>query len=99
MAKHNRGSAIIISCLFKDNSDPFTDPVFFDPISPTITVRDPEGMAKVSAQALTKKAVGKYSYIIQTATTWLAGEYEIEINATSGSYNDKTIKQNGFILI
>jgi len=99
MAKHDRGSAIIIPCLFKDNSDPFIDPVFFDPTSPTITVRDPEGTAKVSAQALTKKAVGKYSYIIQTATTWLAGEYEVEVNAASGSYTDKTIKSNGFILL
>lgn len=96
--QHDRGSSVVIPVIFKDNSDPFVDPDYFDPTSPTITIRDPNGTAKVTTQALTKNAVGKYSYTCQTATNWLAGEYEVEVIAVSGSYTDVTIETNGFIL-
>lgn len=97
--KFDRGSPVIIPVTFYDNSNPHSETeVLIDPTSPTVTIRDPKGTAQITAQALSKTELGKYTYVCQTATDWLTGEYEVQINATSGSYTDITIDVQNFIL-
>ncbi len=95
----NRGSSILTQVAFKRQT-PWGTLDFYDPDNfPTITVTDPEGTAKVSAQNLTKSAVGKWYYVTQTAINWMLGEYEVKIISTDGANTDVTIEAKSFILV
>ena len=94
----DRGAVIVIEVEFQQQP-PFAAAAYYDPTTPTITVTDPADTAKVNAAALTKSAIGKWYYLCQTATSWSAGDYDVKINATVGSYTDITISPTAFRLI
>ena len=55
-----------------------------------VTVIDPSSKKKVDATDMTRDAAGVYSYIVQTTTDWLEGEYVVRFEMTSGSYTGVT---------
>jgi hypothetical protein len=98
MESYDRGSAILVEVEFKE-PPPFGTYTYFDPTSPLITVTDANKTEKVGGQSLTKSAVGKYYYVIQTQVGWIAGVYEVKVTASSSPYSDVTIAPSSFRLI
>jgi len=62
------------------------DETLADPTSVVITVKDEDGVSKVTAQGMTKNTTGKYEYFYTTTAGDSAGTYTIEIVSTSGTY-------------
>jgi len=94
------GSAITIESEFKKHT-PFdeTDD-YYDPTAPVakITVTDPGGVKKVDAQNMVKSEVGKYYYVIQTATNWTAGVYQVMVESGDGVNTDVAVDKSAFAL-
>jgi len=78
---YDRGTVIKIEVEFKDDAGDY-----FDPVSPSITIKDKVGNVKVSSEGLSKDATGKYSYIWQTKESFRKGIYYVEVKAQSGAY-------------
>ena len=60
----------------------------------TITVVDPLGTKKVTAQAMTKVSTGIYYYNLTLATADESGTWEFEVTSTDGS--KKSVEQFSF---
>lgn len=97
MVKVDRGSAVLIEVEFK-TAVAFGPDEYFDPTTPTVTIKDSINTAKVTTAALTKVSIGRYKYICQTASDWKIGLYSTTVNAISGTYSDITIEPRGFEL-
>ena len=95
---YDRGSAIVIEVEFK-KQEPFIAALYFDPITPKITITDSLGTNKISDITLTKKTTGKWYYICQTLTSWNIGVYSVKVAASTDTYNDITINLENFELI
>jgi hypothetical protein len=79
--RKDRGTAIYIFTLLKN-----TDETLVDPDSISCTVYDPNGVAKVENQAMTKKETGKYFHIWQSNETDAAGDYTVKFKAVKDNY-------------
>lgn len=97
METFDRGSAIQVEVEFKQKV-PFGVFTYFDPTTPVITITNPLGTAVVTDQVLTKSAVGKYYYILQTGLAWEAGVYSGVSHGVAGSYEDTTVNEDLFRL-
>ena len=95
---YDKGSPILIESQSK-RKIPFGTTELFDPITIKITVTDSAGTVKVNAVDMTKSVTGKYYYICQTATNWVAGYYTVLIAATYSDYTDVTKNTKAFKLI
>ena len=86
---YDRGSTITVEVYFYKHVA-FGSDTLFDPSTYTITVYQPGETAQVDAASLSKSAVGKYFYYVQTTSSWPRGDYWITINSGDGSYDDVT---------
>jgi len=76
-----RGDALLIEIETKKLL-PFQAAAYADPsVGVFITIRNPDGIAVVDNQTMTKEDTGKYSYIWQTTTTMEPGVYLFEVKA------------------
>jgi phosphoribosyl-dephospho-CoA transferase len=93
------GSAITIESEFKKHT-PFGTDDYYDPTLPVakITVTDPGGVKKVDAQNMVMSSVGKYYYVIQTATNWTAGVYQVLVTSGDGTNTDVALDTSAFAL-
>lgn len=66
------------------------------PTSIVITIDDPSDVSKVTSAAMAREGDGVYSYVYQSASTDLEGEYVLTISAVSGGYT--SVAQDEFIL-
>ena len=77
---------------------PFGTEVLTDPDTITVTVGQSNQTQKVIAQAMTKSVTGKYYYIFQTTSSWEVGVYNVQVDITSGSYEDRGVNKSAFSL-
>ncbi len=78
-----------------------------EPDSVTVTITDPEGTVRVDAETMSKGAseysqakdetATEYSYLFQSSDAMPSGYYDIECEATSGTY--VSIKKKRFSLV
>jgi hypothetical protein len=101
MEKYHRGSAVDLKVEFKEPiaDDPFNEDEYTDPTAPAVTVIDPESTKMLSAISLVRSDTGMWYYRCQTLITWVAGIYQVKVNATSGAYSDVTINESCFELV
>jgi hypothetical protein len=74
---------------------------FIDPSSGVkITITNPSGTVKVTAQSMTKSEVGKYAYYYNSATDDVSGWWKVSTLAQDGSGETAkiTITNSGFTL-
>ena len=95
---YDRGSAILIEATFEQATPFVSTLVKFDPTTPTVTITDSAGTAKVSAAALTKAATGQFYYICQTATNWITGDYKVSVTGLDGTVVGLSVELPGFTL-
>ena len=55
----------------------------------TITIKDPANITKVNAVSMNGESTNIYSYVYQSSTADLDGDYKIFIDATYGAYNSR----------
>jgi hypothetical protein len=91
MNRYDKGSSILIEVQFKKWTPFASSATLFNPsTTQTITVIDPSGKKVVNAQALTNSTTGLYYYVIQTTTSWVVGEYNVQITSQDTTYSDVT---------
>jgi len=79
--RYIRGSTITLSHEVKD-----FDGVLYDPTSIVITITDPLGVVKVTAQAMTTDAIGEYQYQYVTPSDGALGVWSVQYKVTSVDY-------------
>lgn len=95
---YDRGTAILIE-VEHWTKVPHNPRLLSDPDVLTITVADPVDVIKVNGITMVREATGKWSYIIQTETTWTIGNYKVTINSTVGSVAGVKVREELFKLI
>lgn len=89
------GDAVYIKLYVKDGTaDP---PQLIDPTTgPTIDIYRPDGTLAITAGAMTKLSTGIYTYIFQTQTTDINGQWLVDFKATDASGHTSLSLQYGF---
>jgi len=64
-----------------------------NPTSVKITIKDSANITKTNAISMTQDTTTIFSYIYQSSTTDIDGEYTIIIDAVYGSYNSRAISR------
>lgn len=75
-----QGETITLKATVKDTDRALANPT----TSITVTVKDPAGTTKVDAQAMTNDSTGKYHYDYAIPSDATAGEWDVEVTASSG---------------
>jgi len=97
---HVPGSAFNVPATIRDTTDPFNNsPALTDPDSVKISVWDPAGTLKVNEQPMTNSATGKWKYLVESGTDWLAGAYKAQITAVKSGKSVKMIDESSFRLV
>ena len=73
--EHKAGTTIRVNATVRKNGEPET------PTSITATIKDPNGTAKVSAQAMTAESTGRYYYDWVSNASDATGLYDVIISA------------------
>jgi len=89
------GDAIYLKVFVKDGTvDP---PQLVDPTSgPIVDIYRPDGSTAVTSGVMTKVSTGIYTYIFQTQTTDLNGQWLVDFIATDGAGHTSKSLQYGF---
>jgi len=82
MRQHYAGTTVRLAAVFRH---PVTETLTDPDGGATVTAIDPDGLAKVTAVSMTKESVGSFFYNLATATTWVKGDYKVEVKAIHGS--------------
>lgn len=91
MMEFDRGDAVRVQSTHTTTTPFSTTETNYDPTSVTLTVKGPDGVDKITDQAMSNHATGQLYYILQTLTSWDKGKYTAYVTATGPTYDSEEV--------